>query len=565
MSAWMRRFLVLFLALFLLACGTDEDSTDDGNEDSEETTDESAESEPANLAVGSGSGDSFQASRMEVDANQLSAGGSTRLAFNIVDTDSGNELYSGDPVTVTFSSPCLSSSDPRAELDGPLSVETSSGDVSVRYTADGCQGEDSVKAVVSEPEGGDSDFNFSTNEATAILEIAPPEDLSISSSTPEPESLAPRNVQSDVRGSVSSVNFTVLGEGGSEVPDQAVNFELQFEGQNAIGDGAPKLEESTQTTTGSGEVTARVQAGTGNTIVRVVATLASDSSISTASPPIAVNRTIPTQEAFSISVSNALPNAWDQDGATSEITVRAADNWQNNSGNAIVNFVTSGGAIEGDCVLNDDGECTVTWRSQNPRPSDARVSIMARTVGEESFTDEDGDGQFSQGEPFVEALGEAYLDSDQSGDFSPGDVLFDEDGNGNWDAADGEYDGGACPSGANYCSRQPVTVWNDVTGFWMASDDLDMNLTNQGGNEYCAEVWGQADGNRTPPPSDTSIAFEFDGDGEITSSVTEKTVSGDPRSEDSVEVCVNAVGPGTLTAVAEPSGEAQPIEESVGI
>lgn len=562
MPAWTKQFLLLLLVILVAACGTDDETSEDGSSGGGSPEDGSSV-DSSSLAVGSGSKENFQAGSMQVDANELSAGGSTRLEFNIVDTANGNELYSGDPVAVSFSSPCLSTTNPKAKLDGPLEIQTGSGDVSVRYTADGCVGEDVVAAKVSSPEDGETEFDFSTKEANAVLDIAPPEDLSISSSTPKPESLAPKNVQSDVRGSVSSVTFTVLGGGGAEVRDQDVNFELQFEGQSAVGEGAPKLEEASQTTTGSGEVTARVQAGTGNAIVRVVATLASDESIATASPPIAVNRSIPTQEAFSISVDDALPNAWDTDGVTSEITVRAADNWGNNSGNAIINFVTNGGAIEGDCVLDDSGQCTVTWRSQNPRPSDARVSIMARTVGEESFTDGDGDRQFSQTEPFVETRGEAYLDSDQSGSFSSGDDLFDENGNGSWDGPNGNYDGSGCPSGKSFCSRNPVTVWSDITGFWMASDDLILTLTGPGGDgEYCAEVSGDANGSLTPPPSGTSITFSFDGDGEITSNVTEWTVSGDPTSANSVGFCVDVEGPGDLNVVVEPEGDGRPAEES---
>lgn len=552
----------LFLAAAVVAaggCGTDDESSSSSSSGGASV--EAAET--LNLAVGTGVGDSFQEGSMETDIDELSAGGSTRLSFNIVNKDENNSLYSGDPVTIEFSSPCLSASNAASELDGPLQFETGSGDVSVRYTAEGCSGEDAVTARVlenSDDEG--AEVSFSTNEASTVLDIAEPTDLSISSSTPDPESLAPRNSQSDVRGSISEVSFTVLGEGGSQVPNQDVNFELQYEGSDATGDGAPKLEEDAQTSSGSGQVRARVQAGTGNAIVRVIAKLASDESVATASPPIAVNRSVPTQEAFSMSVSDALPNAWDVDGETSEITIRAADNWGNNSGNAIVNFVTSGGSIEGDCVLDDNGECTVTWRSQNPRPNDARVTIMARTVGEESFTDEDGDRQFDQGEPFVESLGEAYLDSDQSGTFSGGDDLFDQNGNGAWDGPNGEYSGSGCPAGSDFCTRDPVTVWEDTTGFWMASDDLTITINGPGGDgEYCAQVQGQTgNGNQTPPPSGTSINFEFDGDGGITSSITDMTVSSQPTSDDFAELCVDVEGPGTLNAVAEPPGGEKPVE-----
>ncbi|MEQ6886205.1 hypothetical protein [Salicola sp. Rm-C-2C1-2] len=556
MSAWTKQFLTLLVSIFLVACGTDEGSgeSEDGNDDPDTT-------EQVSLAVGTGSGDSFQAGQMRVGSKSLSAGGSTNLSFNIVNTGKGNEIYSGDPVAVSFASSCLLESSPKAELNGPLEIETGSGDVSVRYTAKGCEGKDTVTATASAVDGANasSEISFTTPEVSSTLDIAAPDNLKVSAATPSPQTLDTKGSGVSGNGQTAEVVFTVTAEGGAKVAREKVNFELI--GADALsGDGAPSLESQQAETDSSGEAPALVAAGTGNAVVRVAASLADNPAIRTVSAPIAVSGGIPTQEGFSLSVSDALPPAaWNTDGVTSEITVRATDNYGNNSGNAVVNFVTSGGSIEGDCILDESGKCTVTWRSQRPRPGNGRVTIMARSLGEESFTDSDGNREYSQGEPYRNSRPEPYVDANQNGSWDNTEYFFDQD-NDKTRSATGTtaYDGASCPAGESFCTQGPVPVWRAITDFWMTSDNLQVQLNgpNGGGDgEYCAAVSGQTgNGNSTPPPSGTTISFSFDsdGDGEITSKTTERTVSEDPRSTVAETFCVKAVGPGRLTVVADP-------------
>ncbi|XOZ33461.1 hypothetical protein ACMDCT_14820 [Halomonadaceae bacterium KBTZ08] len=558
MSAWTKQFLVLLVSMVLVACGTDE-----GSDESEEGNEDPGTTEQVSLALGTGSGDSFQAGQMRVGSNSLSAGGSTNLSFNIVNTEKGNQVYNGDPIAVSFRSNCLLGSSPKAELNGPLEIETGSGDVSVRYTAKGCEGEDTVTATASAVDGANesSEINFTTPEVSSTLDIAPPENLKISAATPSPQTLDTKGSGVSGSGQISEVVFTVNAEASAEVAREKVEFEL-IGAESLSGDGAPSLESQEAETGSSGEVTARVAAGTGNAVVRVAASLADNPAIRTVSAPIAVNGAIPTQEGFSLSVSDALPPAaWNTDGVTSEITVRATDNYGNNSGGAVVNFVTSGGSIEGDCVLDDSGQCTVTWRSQRPRPDNARVTIMARSLGEESFTDTDGNREYSQGEPYRNSRREPYLDANQNGSWDNTEYFFDQDNNESRSTTGtSEYDGASCPAGASFCTEGPVPIWRAITGFWMTSDNLQIQLNGptDGGNQYCAVVTGQTgNGNATPPPSGTTISFSFDSDGsdddgEITSETTERTVSENPRNRVAETFCVNAVGPGTLTVVADP-------------
>jgi len=104
---------------------------------------------------------------------------------------------------------------------------------------------------------------------------------------------------------------------------------------------------------------------------------------------------------------------WNLDGITAKVTVRLSDRYNNPvPDNTAVTLHTEGGQIGGSCLtattlLNGAGVCSVTFVSQNPRPADGRITILATAIGEESFIDNDADGIFNNtdipleiGEPF---------------------------------------------------------------------------------------------------------------------------------------------------------------------
>jgi len=115
------------------------------------------------------------------------------------------------------------------------------------------------------------------------------------------------------------------------------------------------------------------------------------------------------------------------------------------SDNTAVNFVTEGGAIGtsalGGCMTKDGG-CSVPLRGQEFRPENGRVTVLAYAQGIETFTDLNGDGQYtcinyvdadgkvpavylplvhqcqSGGEPFDD-LGDAFLDTNWNNTYDP--------------------------------------------------------------------------------------------------------------------------------------------------
>ena len=124
-----------------------------------------------------------------------------------------------------------------------------------------------------------------------------------------------------------------------------------------------------------------------------------------------------------------------------------------------VYFTSEGGAVTPACTTVDNA-CTVQFTSQSLRPTNGRITILARTTGEEAFTDLNGNGTADSGE-MIDAnfnttdIGEAYLDYNEDGiRDQTREPYIDFSGNGVYGGGDGKYNGQLCTSGAAICSPQ---------------------------------------------------------------------------------------------------------------
>ena len=152
------------------------------------------------------------------------------------------------------------------------------------------------------------------------------------------------------------------------------------------------------------------------------------------------------------------------DGETTTITVRLADHFGNPvPDRTAVNLITEGGSIGslglGSC-LTVEGACTATLTSQQLRPTNGRLNILAYAVGEESFTDLDGDGYASKvnradgtselfdANGFATDIPEAFLDSNENGIRDATETFIDFNRNAAYDAPDGNYNGVLCNESA---------------------------------------------------------------------------------------------------------------------
>jgi len=143
-----------------------------------------------------------------------------------------------------------------------------------------------------------------------------------------------------------------------------------------------------------------------------------------------------------------------------------------------VYFKAEYGTISNPSCTTENGTCSVTWSAiKRPEPggpgSDLRVTIIAYTIGEESFTDTNGNGLFDDGDiGTFDDLEEPYVDADESDSFTTGDVIVDVI-NGNdttganlaHDIGDTFFNGPGCTH-SSLCSNVVITngtIWDSNT------------------------------------------------------------------------------------------------------
>jgi hypothetical protein len=273
--------------------------------------------------------------------------------------------------------------------------------------------------------------------------------------------------------------LAISGTGGAGRSDTAViTFQLVDANGDAVtsgksvsvtldGPSGTSLSADSDTSDDSGYVSTSVSSGKVPGTVSVHVELDEDSTITSVSNLLAVTTGLPDQNSFSLSIENFAPEVWDTDGVSVGVTVRLSDHNNNTvPDGTVVFFQTEGGTIinsseaTGFCSTSQ-GTCSVEWISSNPRPDDGRVTITAYAEGEESFTDKDADGWFTEGDIFTintsstfngkTDLGEVFYDYNENGvydeDSTEEFVDIDSDANpldGSYNEGDGIFTGILC-------------------------------------------------------------------------------------------------------------------------
>ena len=445
-------------------------------------------------SMGNGSGTSFQAGMIKLSSTSLSAGGTTSMQVSIVDQT--GTLYTGGSVTITFNSTCISQGQATVTASGtttagtsPNTVVTTSGSATATYTAKGCGGSDVITASAS--------VGTTNLTATGTLTVAAAQIGSIQFVSATPTTIG---LKGTGLGETSTVVFKVVDSTGGARSGAAVTFALD----STVG--GVTLAPSTATSAADGTVQTVVSSGTQHTTVRVTASIASPQ-LSTESSQLTVSTGLPASAGFSIAVGAASGNAsggqacpnvetYGIDGITVPVTVRLADRYNNPApDNTAVAFTTDGGHVAASCITPsapgaEDGTCTATWTSAQPRPqltddnpplkAAGRAQVLATAIGEESFTDLNGNGYWDPGEPFVN-LGEPYRDDNENGQYDLGEYFLDFNKNGKWDAGDGTFKGITC-SGSS-CTSTPLAISAthiivmSTSNAKVAANPTSMNLT----------------------------------------------------------------------------------------
>ena len=396
---------------------------------------------PTTVSLGSGSGSSFVPNVLALGSSSLSVGGSTSITANLV--QSNGTLYTS-PATISFNSPCVASGNATI----PATATTSTGQVSVTYSAKGCAGNDTITATTS--------VGSQNLSATGTVNVAQAAIGSIAYVSATPTNIALKGTGDTTRPEVSTVIFRVLDVSGGPRAGASVSFALN----TTVG--GITLTSATATSDASGNVQAIVNAGTIATPVRVTATVAGATPISTQSSQLSISTGIPTAGSFSLAAACFNIEGLNYDGTTTTLTARLADRFSNPAPNGTaVSFQSEGGSVLSQCLTSttssEGGLCSVDLRSSNPRPADGRLTVLATAIGEESFTDADGNGVFTAADGFrltasgglpAQDLGEPYLDVNENGAYDLGEPFYDFNSNGLRDSPDGKFNGALCQDAA---------------------------------------------------------------------------------------------------------------------
>ncbi|MDO6746331.1 hypothetical protein [Gilvimarinus sp. 1_MG-2023] len=467
--------------------------------------------------------------KTNLNDNQLAPGGSTVLQVNLY----RNDRLLGNETEVVFSSNCFINGEAQFEYPDPESGGTTQGNIvtaqngtaSITYNATSCTGEDIIEAT-------------STNEgivvaATGTIPFAADTVNTVTFISSEPEYISLKGTGGT---EASEVTFQVRGSTGAPVKDIEVEFSLNT---NA---GGISLTQTNDTSDQNGYVSTIIQSGNIPTAVRVSAT--TDNGVTTQSSRVVASTGLPDQNSMSIATELLYPTSWDVNGVESLITVNVADAFNNPvPKDTPVYLTTNGGSVEAAClteeIIDEDvsdarhppGECGAIWRSQDPKPQsdhqvyadesgplpvlrcepngllagtetecrNGRAIVMATTIGNESFIDNNGNGLYDAGETFNAAsttggneawraanceravptstaenqqwgcddLGTPYIDRNFNGQHNYNEQIFniDNEFSDTYEPGNGIYNGALCRQedhDAGICSRDSVLVRNSV-------------------------------------------------------------------------------------------------------
>ncbi|MGB1310870.1 MAG: hypothetical protein ACPG47_06640, partial [Leucothrix sp.] len=444
------------------------------------------------LILGHKDGQRFVEGRLSITNTALLAGGSTSIKAWIVDPD--GLPYPGK-MTAAILSDCIA--DELAKIE--LADEFTTGVITANYVAKGCRGNDSLTMRVN--------YEGKTYSATSAVTVEPPVVGSVRYDSSSKDQIGIKGVGLE---EVSTLKFQVLDDNGNPVSQEKVRFTL-----NASIGGTRLLPEVAETDD-NGFVTVDVHSGTVSTSVKVTAEVISKPGIFTQSRRLVISTGIADQNSISISSERFNPEAFDYDGDHTQINILASDHFNNPvpDGTAVY-FTAEGGQIDPQC-LTENGGCSVVWRSSNPRPTNGRVTILASLLGEESFSDKNGNGLLDDGESFDD-IGTVFRDDNEDGIYNGTDELRDSSSNGVQVAADGEYNGILCnPDNViNKCSTNKNIFVNTSIVLIMSTSHAKFQVADTiqvpegSGTTFPVLV---SDLHEQPLPEGTKVQFIIDGD-----------------------------------------------------
>ncbi|MCW8934651.1 MAG: PKD domain-containing protein [Gammaproteobacteria bacterium] len=165
------------------------------------------------------------------------------------------------------------------------------------------------------------------------------------------------------------------------------------------------------------------------------------------------------------------PDVIDDDGFHSNVevvvTALAGDKFNSATSGATVHFVTQWGVLDKNSCQIANGSCSVTWRSNSDfgfLPGDYFNTFTAYTVGEESYRDLNGSGNYDDADNvYIRDLDEPYLDINHDGVYTANiDEIIDIDFSGDHTLGDDLFNGADCIH-STLCSATPSIMISEIS------------------------------------------------------------------------------------------------------
>ncbi len=313
-----------------------------------------------------------------------------------------------------------------------------------------------------------------------------------------------------------------LTSSGIAQGNQDIDFTLLANpGGVAIGTVTNTTTSFSSKTDANGYVTLPIFAGGVPGSPSVKATWRTNTNVTAISNSFAIGSGPVQQKSLSLSVTKHNIDGWNFDGDTTQITARVADaNGNPVPEGTVVYFTSSGGQINRSCSttttigLNSTSfsGCSVTLSSQDYRPLNGRVAVLAYVEGIKNYSDVNGNGVYDTGTDILADQGDAYRDDNENGQYDLGEFVIARGG-----ILPCPGVGGTSPARANACTGLlPTTVRGQVIILFSptAKEPIYTRITNTPFSSPDAAPFkfylngnGTA-GNLLPLPINTSVAVK---------------------------------------------------------
>jgi hypothetical protein len=344
-------------------------------------------------------------SNISAAAASLSSGASTNITLKTLNQNSDAQ----NNVTVNFTASC-------GTFDPASVISSNQGNVITSYKAIAANGdlcEGPVVVTASSPS--------TSSSVTTTLNIAAVAADSLVYTTTNDVNLG---IKSSGSAASSSIEFTLYANG---VPARDKDVEVSLEKAPNDLHFVTLNNRATQTlkSDSKGKIVVNLYPGNIPGPVEIKATLVASPTVSAISKGVKVSSGRVTQEGVSLSVSKQSLRT-DIDGDVATIVARMRDRTGNPvPKDTVISFVSEGGKVDSNCMTDDNGVCSVTLTTQNPRPLDNRVTVLAYVEGDKDYKDIDGDNLYTAGTDILtENIGDFFRDDDENTLYTVGEFLY---------------------------------------------------------------------------------------------------------------------------------------------